>query len=94
MIKTLPYFILRGESMCDCNNVKLDYLMLEIKSELTTAMRHYPNFASYHEGYAFLLEEVDELWKEIKSKRQAKALIYKEAKQVAAMAMRIMFELC
>lgn len=44
---------------------------------------------SYHEGYAVLLEEVDELWDEIKAKTPVHGRIANEAIQVAAMALRI-----
>lgn len=45
-----------------------------------------------HEGYAVLLEEVDELWDEIKKKNPDMSAIRKEAVQVAAMAMRFILE--
>lgn len=45
---------------------------------------------SGHEGYAILLEEVDELWQAVK--KQDKRAIYTEAKQVAAMALAMMAE--
>jgi len=44
---------------------------------------------SYHEGYAVLLEEVDELWGEIKAKEPDHGRIANEATQVAAMALRV-----
>jgi hypothetical protein len=66
----------------------------DISDELFSAKEKYPeNFNSLHEGYAVLKEEVDELWDEIKKKNPNKANIYTEAKQVAAMAIRIMVEL-
>lgn len=51
---------------------------------------------SAHEQYAVLLEEVDELWAHVKTnqkKRDPKAM-YKEAIQVAAMALRFAVECC
>lgn len=54
---------------------------------------HKQDFNSLHEGYGVLKEEVDELWDEIKLKNPDKAKIYTEAKQVGAMALRIMNEL-
>lgn len=58
-------------------------------------------FNSVHEGYAVLLEEVDELWDEVKKnprkmeggKKQHRELMRKEAVQVAAMAIRFVSEL-
>lgn len=43
-------------------------------------------FHSYHEGYVVLLEEVDELWDEVKAHEHDPNKIYKEAIQVIAMA--------
>jgi len=58
-----------------------------ILKELEEARRKWPEFNSYHEGYAILLEEVDELWEEIKGGQDPDKLL-REAIQVAAMAMR------
>ncbi len=64
-----------------------------INHELLRAKEKFPdNFNSYHEGYAVLKEEVDELWDEVKLKTPDRLKIYNEAKQVACMAIRIMQE--
>lgn len=54
------------------------------------------NFNSAHEGYAVLLEEVDELWGHVKTnqKRRDLGAMRKEAIQVAAMALRFAAECC
>lgn len=57
--------------------------------ELGRAARKHGRFNSLHEGYAVLLEEVEELWEEIKRRDPRPAEIYKEAVQIAAMAGRI-----
>lgn len=62
--------------------------------ELMVATQNYGPMASPHEGYAILLEEVDELWDEVKKspkKRDPKAM-RKEAVQVAAMALRFLVD--
>lgn len=64
----------------------------EILLEYDNARDKFREFASYHEGYGALLEEVDELWDAIKDKEQGPDRIRKEAKQVAAMALGIMVE--
>jgi len=66
-----------------------DYVQDALK-ELAKAESQFPPFNSYHEGYAIIKEELDELWDEIKSKRRTKDRLYGEATQVAAMAIRFM----
>jgi hypothetical protein len=67
-----------------------------ILAELVKARSRFPIMASYHEGYAILLEEVEELWSEIKQnpKDRDAVAIREEAMQVAAMAMRFLVDLC
>ena len=50
--------------------------------------------ASAHEGYAILLEEVDELWDEIKKKTHDYDKMEQEALQVMAMAARFINDVC
>lgn len=64
--------------------------LCNVEVEAEHAMSKYPPFNSAHEGYAVLLEEVDELWQEVKrkqSERDSDALMC-ECIQVAAMAAR------
>jgi hypothetical protein len=56
-------------------------------------MRVHPEFTSKHHGYAVLLEELEELWDEIKKKKSSKPAMRDEAVQVAAMAMRFIHDL-
>jgi hypothetical protein len=67
----------------------------EVQDELDRALRKYPaKTNSAHEGYAVVLEELDELKTEVwrkQSKRRPKAM-RKEAIQVAAMALRFALE--
>ena len=52
------------------------------------------SFNSPHEGYAVILEELDELWDEIKKKATARdnEKLQKEAVQVGAMALRFLVD--
>ena len=62
----------------------------EIIEECIQASGHYPAFNSAHEGYAIILEELEELKAEVfkkQSKRDMKQM-RKEAIQVGAMALR------
>ena len=75
---------------------KLDKALEEIKLEVANAKTVYPdNFVNQHEAYAVILEEVDELWDEIKKNQKKYDLTAqrKEAKQAAAMLVRLMVEL-
>lgn len=62
--------------------------------ELREARVKFAPFNSGHEGYAVILEELDELWAEVKSKDGTNATKYREAMQVAAMGMRFMLDVC
>lgn len=71
-------------------------ILEEVADEWYAAERRYPSFNSAHEGYAVLLEEVDELWEEVKKnpKTRSKAAMRAEAIQVAAMALRFIHDVC
>lgn len=71
-------------------------LTADVVRELATARERFKPFNSAHEGYAVLLEEVDELWDEVKKKPadRDRKLMREEAIQVAAMAMRFVLEVC
>ena len=65
-----------------------------IEEELHDATRKHGKFVSPHEGYAVILEELDELWTEIKRQKQDPSAIKKEAVQVAAMGLRFLIDCC
>ena len=64
-----------------------------VEDELENAEEKFGPFKNVHEGYAVILEELDELWDEIKKKNPDKGRLRDEAKQVAAMALRFMLDL-
>jgi len=64
----------------------------EIHKEFNAALERYKSLNGAHEGYAVILEELDELWDGIKTNKGPDAY-RKEACQVAAMALRFMVEL-
>lgn len=70
-------------------------VMCEVDAELRRAREKFPgNQNSAHEGYAVILEELDELWDEVKGndlKRNER--MRAEAIQVAAMAIRFIEDL-
>lgn len=65
-----------------------------VANELRDATKAFGPFASAHEGYAVIKEEVDELWESIKANKilGARAHQRAEAIQVAAMAIRFLVD--
>lgn len=71
--------------LTSCNTVQKEY---------DHAVRKHGPFNSSHEGYAVILEELDELWDEIKKQKPDKVRMYCEAAQIAAVAIRFMVDCC
>jgi hypothetical protein len=68
----------------------------EAAHEAYAAAQKFEPFNSAHEGYAILLEEVDELWEVVRQKQSERDLakLRKEAIQVAALALRFVTDVC
>lgn len=66
------------------------------RKEVGQAMTNWPPFNSAHEGFAVLLEEVDELKTHVWTNQRRRNLeaMRKEAIQVGAMALRFAAEVC
>lgn len=74
----------------DAYELACDLVLREIRR---AKAKHGADFHGAHEGYAIMLEEVDELWDEVKKQGGGRDLAaHKEAMQVAAMAIRYMVE--
>ena len=74
---------------------KLDMVISAVKKEFLRAITKFGSFHNAHEGYAVLLEEVDELWENVKLNQKntlRSRLIREEAIQVAAMSIRIIID--
>jgi hypothetical protein len=69
----------------------LDDALHATRAEVLRATAKFGPFNSAHEGFAVLLEEVDELWDEVKGNN--KSLAREEAIQVAAMAVRFLMDI-
>jgi hypothetical protein len=66
----------------------------EVVNEYCRAVKKFGPFNSAHEGYGVILEELDELWDEIKAKQELRSAtnMREEASQVAAMGLRFMID--
>jgi len=67
-------------------------ITMDMLDELAMATKKFGPFASPHEGYAVILEELDELWDAIKTGGSAED-VRAEAIQVGAMAMRFCLDM-
>lgn len=77
-------------------DIKLGDATREAKAEAENIMNQWTQWNSAHEGYAILLEEVDELWDHVKTNQKKRDLyaMRNEAIQVAACALRFAVECC
>jgi hypothetical protein len=69
----------------------------EVLEELRRARRKFKPMHGPHEGFAVILEELDELWDEVRKHGHDEAIrarMRKEAVQVAAMALRFIHDVC
>lgn len=88
------------EVPCTCgaldSEAEVSATIYAMREELEKAMKNWPAFNSAHEGFAVLLEEVEELKKHVWQRQHARSLdeMRKEAVQVAAMAIRFAVEVC
>lgn len=91
-----PLHSVRADAKIDLMVARSLKAMHLVQDELTRAVTKFGPMKSAHEGYAILLEEVDELWDEVKKNpsTRSKAKLLAEAKQVAAMALRFMIDVC
>jgi len=73
---------------------KLNAILSEVHVEASEARMKFHSYHSMHEGYAVLLEEMDELWEEIKNPQEARDLhkIRKELVQVASVAVLFLYD--
>lgn len=70
----------------------LEMLIWEVENELAKATSKFKPFNNEHEGYMIILEEMDELWDEVKKKIPNKINMRQECIQIAAMALRFIID--
>ena len=70
-------------------------ILNEILKEYKRAVSKHSPFNSCHEGWAVIKEEFDELWDEVKKRREVRSqdVMIKEAVQTGAMTLRFLMEL-
>lgn len=74
---------------------RLEEILEVVKKEFEFATNKWGRFNSLHEAYAIVLEEVDELWEEVKASQKnpsRREQVKKEAIQVATMAIRLIYD--
>ena len=79
---------------CDALHICLAIALTIVGKVYEEARKEHAPMRGEHEGYAVILEELDELWIEIKLKYQDEDAIYREATHLAAMAVAFMIEVC
>ena len=71
----------------------MNKIIESIEKELNSAYDKFSDFNSYHEGYAVIKEELDELWDEVKNKKSDKEKMYGELIQIISMSIRFIQDL-
>lgn len=72
---------------------RVDAIADDVCHELVRAMEKFAPMHSGHEGYAVILEELDELWELVKANKPRSEEARTEAIHIAAMAMRYVYDL-
>lgn len=73
---------------------RFEVAIREVASEFDAATATHGEFHSAHEGFAVMLEEMDELKVEVWKRHRDPAALRFEAIQVAAMALRFLVDVC
>jgi len=82
-----------AENITNKDYITVEAILQDVLEELNRANTKYPLFFSEHEGYAIILEEIDELWDEVKKKNPDRLKMRAEAVQVAAMAIKFLISM-
>lgn len=87
-----PHEFAQGEWKAPSHN-RLNNVVARVRQEAVAAMHRFPPFNSPHEGKAVIEEELEELWDHCKANTGRSDDAMKEAIQVAAMAIRYVYDL-
>ncbi len=79
-----------GERALECEATRVVFVR-RVERELVDARGKHSPIHSAHEGYAVILEELDELWEEVRKKRAERSdeRMWNELVQIGAMAQRV-----
>lgn len=80
-------------TLASLTDAQCDAMLEVIKGFIRATHQHSP-FHTPHEGYAVILEELDELKAGVWKPHHDRARMRAEAAQVAAMGLRFMLDLC
>jgi len=72
---------------------EINKFLEEFRTEYLFARDKHKGFSSFHEGYAVIKEEFDELWDEIRKQKHNEYAMAREAIQVGAMVLAYLVEL-
>ena len=84
----------KAEDAADLAQRQTNALLQEAGTQLVKAEAKHAPMRGAHEGYAVILEELDELWTEVKRQKIDPTAMRKEALHVAAMALRFIKDVC
>jgi hypothetical protein len=73
---------------------RIDKELALVREELFKSMTKHAPMHSPHEGMSVIREEADELWEHVKADTGRTTKARKEARQVAAMGLRYVLDLC
>lgn len=67
-----------------------DTIVKLVKEELERANEKFPMFYSKHHGYAVILEELEEMWDEIKMRKPNPCFVQRECIQMTTMCFKFL----
>lgn len=81
---------MRLDDLATCANRPIERFLTSVGDEVRRAEGLHSPINSLHEGYAVILEELDEFWEEVRKKREERDLgaVREELVQTAAMCVR------
>ena len=71
----------------------VDFILERVREEIRHALIKHRAYASAHEAWAVMKEELDELWEEVRADNGYTRDAFKEAEQVACTAVRYILHL-